>query len=212
MYLKWQLSPHQKAGVYCNDCHDGDPHSMKKDQAHSEGKGVDILAKTKPDKVNETCGGCHLDILEEFQKSRHYKNMDVKKRPTCSTCHYSLEGRIIDHNHIRKLCLDCHQMSVKEDEFLMLLNVEEYKEISEKSRKSVAIAKKMISYQETLKIKTVKESDISLAEELISLSEDIIHEDAIRWHQFDLHNLSSSSRKAYYLGQVAIDLLLPGKK
>ena len=88
----------------CTDCHGN--HMIKK--------------MTDPDVKNQllkTCGKCHGDIVEKYNKSSHGKAFanNNKDAPTCITCHgehginaVKLESKFSKLN-LTELCLNCHK-------------------------------------------------------------------------------------------------------
>ena len=54
----WQESVHKKAGVYCNDCHGGDPNDS--DNAMDEKTG--FIGIPKPKDIPKICSRCHSDV------------------------------------------------------------------------------------------------------------------------------------------------------
>ncbi len=214
MFEKWNYSPHQLAGVSCEHCHGGDSEAMDKQKAHQDCFfGDESKEMTSPRNINKVCGDCHEDVYEAFQKSNHFKSVKEEAlRPHCGNCHYGQEGRIINHSQIGDFCRNCHKMSQKEDQFFMTYGTNNFLHFSERTRKSIAIAEKMLRYQLASKKRTVPEEDLQLAKELVGISQNSFAASTIRWHQFEGKEISRFSKKAYYLAQAAIDLLLPRKK
>ena len=213
MYLKWDNSPHEKAGVFCNDCHGGDPLSSDKLVAHKSANfGEPALEKMSPKNINEVCGNCHLQVYREFRKSVHGENQESGHlAPTCGDCHYELQGRTIAHSQLNDFCGKCHRMTGKEASFFLAFDAVRYKELSDETRKTIETARKMLDYQLALKKKTISEDNIALAGKLLTISEVSLHNAATSWHRFQAEEIHQQSERAYYLAQTAIDLLLPEK-
>ena len=60
----------------CVDCHGN----------HDVRPNADPLSKLHRDRVAQTCGECHLGVLEEYQKSVHGR-LPPEEAPTCIDCH-----------------------------------------------------------------------------------------------------------------------------
>lgn len=76
-----------KHGAVCSDCHE--PHRTLPPD--------DPKSSIWPAKVPETCGKCHKEILEKFQRSVHGQALarGVSDAPGCTDCHG--EHRILSH-------------------------------------------------------------------------------------------------------------------
>ena len=112
-FQQWDGSIHQQEGVTCDKCHGGDPRAAQKDPAH--GKGVaasNISSGIHYRNIPRTCGKCHEDILEGFQKSNHFEHVAAEgedaQGPTCVTCHGSIDAEILDVNSVEAACARCH--------------------------------------------------------------------------------------------------------
>ncbi len=130
-YQDWLTSPHNEAGVTCNECHGGDPSAMDKDSAH---KGV--LGPSNPmssvffkNQIN-TCGTCHAQVAEQFTKSKHYKAVNrFDPAPNCSTCHRAMNKKPYFHSIVDNSCRSCHwqqtgsDVSAQAEEILRRLNI-----------------------------------------------------------------------------------------
>jgi len=97
---EWQASPHSKAGVQCQDCHN--PHSQKP------------LASS----ASELCGNCHRDMGSSFTHGTH-----AQSGLECSDCHmYTLpttdapiEGLAATGHTFTvgsEACIGCHRDTV----------------------------------------------------------------------------------------------------
>ncbi len=90
----WQLSVHKKAGVFCNDCHGGDPTSY--DEAMEESAG--FLGKPKKEDIPALCAKCHSDAKRMrvynlrtdqhsfYKESVHGQRLLKEKDPKVATC------------------------------------------------------------------------------------------------------------------------------
>ena len=108
---RWSLSPHQRADVGCDSCHGGNPDTFESLQAH---RGV--LSSLNPaspvhrTQLPATCGACHAGPYANFQASRHHELLGEGDRrvPTCSTCHGSVDGRLLSPQGLERQCAECH--------------------------------------------------------------------------------------------------------
>src|SRR5688572_15400817 len=95
-FEEWRGSSHGRAGIGCEKCHGGDPHSADPAKAH---RGV-LPAADPKSAVNaavlpETCGGCHRKELQAFKPTVHAKVLAAAGRgPTCSTCHGAMASSL----------------------------------------------------------------------------------------------------------------------
>lgn len=109
-YQEWSGSAHEQAGLSCWSCHGGDPKATGKEAAHTG-----MLPQSDPGSpfhyknIPKTCGGCHPAILERFEKSRHYEQLEARGRgPSCITCHGSLNTRAYPITIVERSCAKCH--------------------------------------------------------------------------------------------------------
>lgn len=108
---QWSLSPHQRANVGCDSCHGGNPDTFESLPAHR-----DVLSSFNPSspvhrtQLPATCGSCHAGPYVNFQSSRHHELLIEGDRrvPTCSTCHGSVDGRLLSPQGLERQCADCH--------------------------------------------------------------------------------------------------------
>lgn len=102
--LLWKTSVHAGNGVYCHECHGGDPKDMTNAMNPSRGfKGV-----PKQTAIPETCGRCHVGVLKDFMGSAHGKKLG-NGGPTCVTCHgnHAIKKASLDLIN-EKTCTKCH--------------------------------------------------------------------------------------------------------
>ncbi|MFN2376352.1 MAG: cytochrome b/b6 domain-containing protein [Candidatus Binatia bacterium] len=97
-----------KRGAVCSDCHE--PHRTLPPN--------DPRSSIWPASVPETCGDCHIEVLDKFQKSVHGQALarGMRDAPSCTDCHG--EHRILSHsdadspvfatNVPRETCGRCH--------------------------------------------------------------------------------------------------------
>ena len=92
----------------CTDCHG--VHDLK---GHT-----DPTSRIHPANVSRTCGRCHADIAEDFDRSIHGRAVaaGIGDSPTCNDCHgehlilspQDPEARTFDARQAADLCGDCH--------------------------------------------------------------------------------------------------------
>ncbi len=114
-YQEWKGSAHELAGLSCSACHGGDPAKESKEEAHSG-----ILPQSDPNSpfhyknIPKTCGNCHPQVLQRFQKSRHFEQLEAKGRgPSCITCHGSLDVRVYAMTVVERSCVNCHNAKTR---------------------------------------------------------------------------------------------------
>lgn len=107
----WDNSPHDRNNVGCEKCHGGDATTFERSQAH---RGLlNSNSTTSPvhrRNLPKTCGSCHAGPFVAFQDSRHYQLLESgnDKGPTCSTCHGSVDGRLLSAKALASRCDSCH--------------------------------------------------------------------------------------------------------
>jgi hypothetical protein len=78
----WRGSVHAENGVFCNDCHGGDP----KDAANAMSPARGFLGAPGENAIPAFCGRCHVGVLKDYLASAHGRALG-KGGPTCVTCH-----------------------------------------------------------------------------------------------------------------------------
>ena len=109
-FQEWQVSPHQLAGVTCDDCHGGDANAETSDDAH-----VGVLAMNDAQSTlhyqnqPQTCGQCHSENRAQFTQSKHYEAlMGQRAAPTCTSCHPAMSRRPEYRVIVLNACRNCH--------------------------------------------------------------------------------------------------------
>jgi len=109
-YHQWLGSPHEQAGLTCEDCHGGRPNEASMKRAHKgvlpmSAKRSSLHATRQPD----TCGECHRANKRQFVKSKHYQAlMGERSAPTCTTCHPAMGRRPELRTIVLNACRNCH--------------------------------------------------------------------------------------------------------
>ena len=100
----WKTSIHAENGVYCNECHGGDP----KDPANAMKPDRGFRGVPRDTAIPETCGRCHVGVLKDYLGSAHGKRLG-SGGPTCVTCHGNHAIRKASLDIINeKSCTQCH--------------------------------------------------------------------------------------------------------
>jgi Cytochrome c7 and related cytochrome c len=102
--ILWKTSIHAGNGVFCHECHGGDPKDMANAMNPSRGfKGV-----PRETAIPETCGRCHVGVLKDFLGSAHGKRLG-NGGPTCVTCHGNHAVKKASLEIINEVnCTKCH--------------------------------------------------------------------------------------------------------
>jgi hypothetical protein len=116
-YQQWLGSPHNQAGLGCDDCHGGDASAASMQAAH-----VNVLPMGQESSTlhfqaqPDTCGQCHGDNRRQFVRSKHYAAlMSDRAAPTCTTCHPAMSRRPELRNIVVNACRNCHGEGNTED-------------------------------------------------------------------------------------------------
>jgi len=109
-YQRYLESPHQLAGVQCNDCHGGNASTNSAQEAHigvspMNDKNSTLHYLQQP----ETCGLCHKEKQAQFIQSKHFAALiEHHAAPTCTTCHPAMLGRPELRSIVLNACRNCH--------------------------------------------------------------------------------------------------------
>ncbi len=100
----WKTSIHAENGVYCNECHGGDPN----DPANAMNPARGFKGVPKETAIPTTCGRCHVGVLNDYLASAHGKRLG-SGGPTCVTCHgnHAIKKASLDLIN-EKSCTRCH--------------------------------------------------------------------------------------------------------
>lgn len=120
----WEKSPHAKANVSCQDCHEGNPQEHDVMAAHK-----DILRSTLPaspvhfQNIPETCGKCHAEELKSFKHSKHFNELHRTGRgPSCTTCHGTMSTSTLSPEALEETCTLCHRNPMGAQSALLVMN------------------------------------------------------------------------------------------
>jgi hypothetical protein len=102
----WQTSIHAENGVYCHNCHGGDPADFSM-LAMSPEKG--FIGVPSEEEIPETCGQCHVGVKEDYLRSVHGQTVGAGG-PHCATCHGNHAVQRSTPDLINpQLCSRCHE-------------------------------------------------------------------------------------------------------
>ncbi|OGQ48171.1 MAG: hypothetical protein A3H42_06850 [Deltaproteobacteria bacterium RIFCSPLOWO2_02_FULL_46_8] len=123
-YTDWKKSIHATKGVTCQSCHGGNATATDPVKAH---QGVlsskDNNSSVYFQKIPATCGRCHTNEFQEFQKSIHYKTLNRTGRgPNCLTCHGAMATTVLSYADLDQTCSLCHGKPVKAAKAFSLLH------------------------------------------------------------------------------------------
>jgi hypothetical protein len=101
---QWKGSIHAANGIYCNECHGGDP----KDSPNAMSPQRGFIGVPKDKTIPGVCGRCHVGVMKNYQASAHGKALG-KGGPTCYTCHgnHAVQKASLDLIN-EKSCGSCH--------------------------------------------------------------------------------------------------------
>lgn len=111
--FEWQRSVHSPAGIFCQDCHGGNPATMVEDDAHDVER--DFVGLPDPYVVHELCGECHQVQMDNYVPSPHGLEGDFW--PNCVDCHANHEVLFPQASAISipDNCEDCHEQAIMDD-------------------------------------------------------------------------------------------------
>jgi nitrate/TMAO reductase-like tetraheme cytochrome c subunit len=182
-FQEWNVSIHKQEEVECSDCHGGNPDATDARAAHGDGVGVsDEASGIYYKNVPQTCGQCHDEILEGFEKSKHFehvkKQKDELQGPTCVTCHGSINVGILDVTTVEAACARCHD--------------EEHDNHPENPEKAKAILNRFLSIHRFYRYVSIR-IDPSEARSFFEDVDARHRQLSITWHTFDLEQIDKET-------------------
>jgi Cytochrome c554 and c-prime len=114
---EWNRSAHQRASVGCEACHGGNPLTTERFLAHqSMIRGFGADSPVHRTNLPITCGRCHTGPSIQFQKSGHSSRLrgGTTNAPSCSTCHGSASGALLNPKDLERQCNACHGSGKKQ--------------------------------------------------------------------------------------------------
>lgn len=108
---EWDASAHERAGIGCDGCHGGNPNTVDSFLAHQTiVRGRDVESPIHAANLPRTCGRCHSGPYVAFQKSKHDALLRAggDDGPTCSTCHGTASGHLLNPAALERQCNSCH--------------------------------------------------------------------------------------------------------
>jgi len=114
-YQDWKASVHSRSGITCEFCHQGDPDTRSKNEAHRPiYDSLNPKSAVYYTNIPSLCGGCHQGEYDAFTTSRHYRDfMTMGVGPNCVTCHDAMSTKIIKAEQIEIFCTVCHNAKAK---------------------------------------------------------------------------------------------------
>jgi len=101
----WKESIHGANGVYCNECHGGDPRDAVNAMSPERG----FIGVPKETAIPAVCGRCHVGVKGDYLASAHGRALG-RGGPTCVTCHGSHAVRTASLDLInQQSCGRCHE-------------------------------------------------------------------------------------------------------
>ena len=197
-FTEWQSSDHRKHGIFCNDCHGGDPGISGANEAHSmiknsEDPGSLLYSKNIP----QTCGQCHEMQFEYFRQSFHYQKLEKSNiGPTCVTCHGSRKNSVLKPVEVKEKCALCHNGNNHPDipkrivDFFIFLN---------QVKLDILKAENSILKAESSNEKVDLEGFQNHLEKAVMITVDI----SKKWHLFDIEKTYATIMDAHKEANLA---------
>lgn len=191
-YQQWSESLHALKGVTCDACHGGDPKQATKALAH-----VNIKNVTDPDSpvyytnVPKTCGKCHLQELDNFENSTHYKKLEsLQLAPTCTTCHHPHNFTVLNPEDLRNTCGNCHSIYTKVAPYDIPLRAEDMLRKVNKLKFNIEMANQDIFYAKQ------SGTDVSQAARYTDNALATLGNLPPMWHEFNLTHFEDEINSA----------------
>jgi hypothetical protein len=183
-FLRWGESIHKQEGVSCDDCHGGNPELSDKDKAHGGSLGgSDVKSAVNFRNIPDTCGECHDDIFEGFQKSEHFEHVsnqgeEEEQGPNCVTCHGAINVAALNVTTVEEICQKCHN--------------EESDNQPENPRKARALLNRFLSIHRYYRYITVRGDPVE-TKLFVARIDPQISELTVTWHSFDLEAIEEKT-------------------
>ena len=175
-FIEWQNSIHAKKGINCDACHGGNPSSKDVTLAHKNiSRSMDPGSSIYFDKIPDSCGSCHVQELEGFKSSDHYKELNRSgKGPNCVTCHSSMASHVMTPRELESVCTLCHRRPTKAYAALLSL---------QSSRKAIDQLRNHIQEAKIKKVETEAQSTTLIQSEKN-------YQEALKiWHTFNMEKV-----------------------
>jgi hypothetical protein len=183
-FLRWGDSIHMQEGVSCDDCHGGNPKASGKQKAHAGSLGgAEATSAVNFRNIPDTCGECHDDILEGFQKSEHFEHVlnekdEEQQGPNCVTCHGSINVAVLNVTTIEEICQQCHN--------------EDSDNQPENPRKARALLNRFLSIHRYYRYITVRADPVE-TKPFFARIDAQIRDLSVTWHSFDLEVITKKT-------------------
>ncbi|MFN0084037.1 MAG: cytochrome c3 family protein [Blastocatellia bacterium] len=197
-HLEWQFSAHEAKGVGCEKCHGGDAASKDKKKAHT---GIlpssNIESRLSMRNQPETCAACHQNILDEFMKSAHYKQLKgIGLGPSCGNCHAHMATQVVyEAAATSELCARCHDS---------INFMQPRPDIPARARETMMALQRadwVLTWSNLLLADGMKRGLRLEAEQSeINQTREIFGDAKVKWHGFDLTATRKRADEAYLRG------------
>jgi len=183
-FLRWGDSIHKQEGVSCDDCHGGNPGASDKKRAHNGGLGgAAATSAVNFRNIPDTCGECHDDIFEGFQKSDHFEHVLLEQNeelqgPTCVTCHGAINVATLNVTTVEEICQQCHN--------------EESDNQPANPREARALLNRLLSIHRYYRYITVRGDPVE-TKPFFARIDAQISDLAVTWHSFDLETIAKKT-------------------
>lgn len=197
-HLEWQFSAHEAKGVGCEKCHGGDAAAKDKKKAHA---GIlpstNIESRLSMRNQPDTCGACHQNIIAEFMKSSHYKQLKgIGLGPSCGNCHGHMATQVVyEASATADLCARCHDS---------INFMQPRPDIPVRARETMLALQRadwVLTWSHLL-IADGQKRGIKLDAETneVKQTQEILRDAQVKWHGFDLAGVRKRADEAYIKG------------
>ena len=183
-FVRWGDSIHKQEGVSCDDCHGGNPEISDKQKAHDGSLGgAEPTSAVNFRNIPDTCGECHDDIFEGFQKSEHFEHVlreenEERQGPTCVTCHGAINVATLNVTTVEEICQQCHN--------------EESDNQPANPREARALLNRLLSIHRYYRYITVRGDPVE-TKPFFARIDAQISDLAVTWHSFDLETIAKKT-------------------
>lgn len=181
-YEDWKFSVHGVNDVTCDECHEGDPKSAKKENAHVGLQTSDVITSEVYYKnVPKKCRECHSQEYDQMVQSEHYSALvKGKLAPSCVTCHQIHSAKVLRKEEFPITCGNCHSREVG-------VAPTDIPEIAKKLlNQSEDLGKEIIKVEEEINKAEAQGKDVIAAKQYLAQAKQMEESLAPLWHKFTL--------------------------
>ncbi|MCI0337481.1 MAG: cytochrome c3 family protein [Acidobacteria bacterium] len=196
-FYEWLNSAHQEKGVGCEKCHGGNPSAKIQKTAHTGMlRAAFPQSRLNPKNLPATCGSCHVEVVNAFLGSKHYKMFQESGTgPSCTTCHHHMATSVITWPpETTALCANCHNNSGGP--------AAQYLEVPEKAGDVIAAfsrADEVIDWSYFLIAEERKRvRGFKAEEEQLKRLAAILKGAKLNWHEFDLSKSRGQADQVFF--------------